>query len=408
LFFVTTCSNKVLAQPEVSFQMYPSWDAAQVAGEAVSKFNSLVNIETFEDDERDSENYGKGGDLWGGGIMITAEKKMVKGEEAPVTIRVVDCDNVVLSNKLISTNGTAGGVFNPATFKTNSNGTALVKFRLTADKAAVMKLQSEIKNVWGCPDLYTGSEVVTGIGGVPVKIEVDYFQDETKTVKRPTLPGVQIEGGEESEQTEMRHRTVLYHFPSAEDLKQGLLVAAGKNTSSPGSKSIYVTEAGWYLYSKTVTAAKIKVMAGNTPLVQAEEKGEDLVYSAEADLDHPSEVLFFKGDASNPEQFQWNIEYPATNDGLAYGGFSITKGEPGVQWTEKKLKDPKSPYKTEYILKLSIDAAEKLKKGNKAMHDLFGFDLDQMTRKIDPTNPQTNMAGASGTQTIVVRILSPY
>lgn len=42
------------------------------------------------------------------------------------------------------------------------------------------------------------------------------------------------------------------------------------------------------------------------------------------------------------------------------------------------------------------------------MKGLFGTDLDGLTGVLDPTNPQSNMAGASGSQTITIRILSPY
>jgi hypothetical protein len=79
-----------------------------------------------------------------------------------------------------------------------------------------------------------------------------------------------------------------------------------------------------------------------------------------------------------------------------------------VQWVVNKISDPNSPYKTEYLLSLKLDAAEELKKGNKAMKGLFGIDLDGLTGVLDPTNSQSNMAGASGSQTITVRILSPY
>lgn len=54
---------------------------------------------------------------------------------------------------------------------------------------------------------------------------------------------------------------------------------------------------------------------------------------------------------------------------------NIVKGEDGVEWTSKPVTDPQSPYKTEYILKLKLDAAEELKKGNKAMKDFFGLIL---------------------------------
>ena len=86
----------------------------------------------------------------------------------------------------------------------------------------------------------------------------------------------------------------------------------------------------------------------------------------------------------------------------------MQKNDNNVQWIVKKITDPKSLYKTEYLLKLHIDAAEELKKGNIAMKQLFGFDVDQMAKIFDPTNPQEGLAGASGLKIVSVRILSPY
>jgi len=192
-------------------------------------------------------------------------------------------------------------------------------------------------------------------------------------------------------------------------LKEGFLVKAENVDPDPGSKTEYVLESGYYSFSKNVQTAYIMGMVGDKAVVADQEKGSQQKFEGYASLKHPSEVFLFKGDAGNPPQFSWIVQYPAkSGEDIASGGAIIIKGEEGVQWVVNKISDPNSPYKTEYLLSLKLDTAEELKKGNKAMKGLFGIDLDGLTGVLDPTNPQSNMAGASGSQTIMVRILSPY
>ena len=407
LWMQPSCSNQIIGEREVRFQLYPVLDVDRITTEAAAQINSLVAlIEAFEDKQRLSKNFGLGGDLWGGRIKITMPNKLAKGEEARVIMEVIDCDNLVLENKQITTVGTSGGVFTPSTFTTDSEGRAIVKFRMTTDKTAIVKAACETKNIWGCQDLYTGTEAIKGIGGAPIKVTVLYEQDETKTMKRATLPSIKISGGEEAEMIEMRHRTVLYHFPSETALEKGFLVETGKDHG--GSKTEYVTETGWFHYAKSVKNAQITVKAGNVEMVRAEEDGQDKSYDGSASLEHKSHVTFYKGDTHTPPYFGWDVQYPASNDNIALGTVGLAKGDEGVTWKVTKINDPKSLYKTEYYISQTIDAAEELKKGNQAMKKMFGFDVDDLTKVIDPTNPQSNMAGASGKRNITVIIQSPY
>ena len=418
LWMQPACSNKIIAETEVRFQIYPELDLDKITQQAAAQLGPQIKkVFDFELNERDTNGYGLGGDLWNGYIDINMENTLAKGEETRVVMKVVDCDGRVLHDKEISTAGTVGGIFTPAKFKTNGEGVAIVKFRMTTDKTAFVKASCETKNVWGCEDLYTGTEAVKGLAGTPIKVSVNYEQYETKTLKRATLPGIKITGGEEAEMVEMTHRTVFYHYPSQEKLKEGLLVDAQKQgyyiglteeVPNPNIKTIYVVESGGFVFTKTVQNAKISGMAGNVEMVRAEEKGEQISYYGEANLQNPSVVMFHLGNEYDPPSFMWNVEYPASEGNLAFGGATILRGEDHVVWKVNKIADPKSIYKTEYVLSLTLYAAEELKKGNKAMKDLMGVDLDQLTGVLDPTNPQSNMAGASGYQMINVRILSPY
>ena len=417
----SSCSDKVLAKTDV-FLPYAlitenPEQVTQLARQAASTLASLINIEEFELKERAAHNYGLGGENWGGRVDITVDKTLVKGQETQVQMKVIDCDGEVLKNKQISTNRTIGGVFTPAIFTTDADGIATAKFRMTSDKRAIIVALCKTENVQGCQDLYTGSEIIKGLGGNPIKIEIAFFQDETRTLKRATLPGIKVKGGEEAEMTQMNHRTVMYHYPSQKSLKEGFLIDTEKEgyyiglseeEPDPDVKTIYVTESGSYYYSKNVANAKIIGMIGNVEAVVDEEKGSTQQNYGSASLQHPSEITFHKGDANNPPSFSWNVEYPVSNDGIAGGAVMIAKGDENVRWQVSKITDPKSIYKTEYLLTQKLDAAEELKKGNKGMKDLFGFDVDDLTKAIDPTNPQTNIAGADGGQIITVRILSPY
>ena len=418
LFMHPACSKEIVAQTEIHFQIYPFFDLDKIATQAANDLvPKLQNIYDFEQKQRRTKNYGFGGDLSGGHIEITMDKTLVKGEETQVELRVVDCDGELLKNRDISTAGTIGGIFTPAKFKTNSEGKATVKFKMLTNKTAFVKVSSEIKNVWGCDDLYTGTEAIKGLEGAPVKVTISYNQYETKIMRRATLPGVKIKGGDETEVTDMWHQTVLYYFPSKKDLEEGMLVNAEKEGSNldlaeqqsdPNASAVYVTETGYYIFSKNVDDAKIVGMIGNIEAVQGVEKGSWEEQYGVADLKHPSEVMFSLGNKNEPPSFMWIVQYPANGENIASGGATIVKGEDGVKWIVNKISDPKSIYKTEYILSLTLDAATELKKGNKAMKELFGFDSNELSKKLDPTSPQSNLFGASGTQEIKVRILSPY
>ena len=417
LFIMPACSEEEIGSAEIRFQMYPFFDLDKIATEAAHKIvPELLKIYEFERTRRASGNYGLGGDLSGGQIQINISKKMAKGEEKRIVLTVIDCDERPLRNRMISTAGTTGGIFTPATFKTDGEGKAIAKFKMTANKIAVLKASCETKNVWGCDDLYTGTAVVTAIDGAPVKVSINYQQNETRTLKRATLPGIEIKGGEETEVVSMKHRTVLYYFPSKKDLEEGFLVNAAKEqlsdeTLDSNAKTIFATESGSYNFTKSVQSARISGMVGNIEMVRGEEDGEDIQVSGSASLSHPSEVMFFLGSQNEPPSFMWNVQYPANGENVAGGGAAIVKGDNGAKWEVNRITEPNSIYKTEYVLSLTLYAAEELKKGDQAMKELFGFKLDELAKAIDPTKPTgktENMASASGSQSIDVRILSPY
>jgi hypothetical protein len=414
------CSRKVVASASVPFQASTSSEyMTSIAYQAASQLSPLIEkIKQFELKERNESDIISLDDNFAESIIIKPKKRnLAAGEQTGLEISLKDCDGTPLPNrKIVFTNGslngiqisagTTGGTVLPESVITDANGKAKATFKMGNQKTAMIEAYHIYEKPYGCESVKLGS---TPIGGAPVKVEISYLQNETRTVQRATLPGIKISGGEEAEQFIMFHTTVLYHYPAIAALKEGFLVEEEKDNREPGSRSEFIVENGYFDYKKLVQTAVIKAMMGNKEIVQAVEKGSQSNIQGQASLKHTSELSFFKGNANEPASFSWSIEYPASPDGeIAYGSMSIVKGEENVQWIVKPINDVNSPYKTEYNLSLKLDVAEELKKGNKAMKDLFGVNLDEMVNRMDPTDPKSNMAGARGTQMITVRILSPY
>ena len=416
----TACTRKIVAAADVPFQLsVQSSNTISIANQAVSQLSPLIDkIKKFELQERkDNKNVALEGGTENAIEIQPKKRNLVAGEQTEIEITMKDCDGEPLANREIiftkgSLNGTPisagtiGGTVTPAKVITDADGKAKATFKMGSERSAIIDAHRIYQKPYGCEYVKLGS---TPIGSIPVKVEVSYMQNETHTLKRATLPGVKIKGGLETEQYIIFHDATLYHYPSAAALKKGYLVMAENQDPEPGSKTEYILESGYYDFTKKEEDAKIMGMAGNIEVVQGVEKGSQKKIEGYANLQHHSEIFFFKGDANNPPQFSWNVQYPATTtDEIASAAAAIIKGDDGVEWNVKKITDPNSPYKTEYLLTQTLDASKEMTKGNKAMKDLFGFDLDGLTKVIDPTNPQEKMAVRWGSQTITVRILSPY
>lgn len=416
----TSCSRKPVAVSERFFQLTSDSGALHNEAQQIAKhFFSLIDkIKQFElKQRRENKNVALEGGFGDAILIIPKKANLAPDEQTEIEIKIHDCDGEPLGNCIIVfTNGnlngisisagTTGGIVTPSTVTTDASGRAKANFKMGSGKSAIINAHYLYENPFGCNGVKFGS---TPIGNIPIKVELSYIQNETHWIKRATLPGVKMKGGLETEQYVMFHNAVIYHYPSASNLKKGYLVMAENTDPEPGSKTEYVLETGYYDFTKKVEDAKIMGMAGNIEMVQDVEKGSQNKIEGFASLAHHSEIMFTTGNSYEPASFMWNVQYPASSgNDIAGGGATIVKGDEDVQWKVNKITDPKSVYKTEYLLELKLDAEEELKKGNKAMKELFGFDTDGLTKVIDPTNPQSNMAGASGSQTIIVRILSSY
>lgn len=412
------CTRKTVVSASHTFKIYESSKLSiTIAQQLAGALSPLIEkIKQFEINERLQNEKTALDDLFSDAITIKPKKRnLAAGEQTELEISLKDCDGFPLANReivftkgsldgILISAGTIGGTVIPGSVITDASGKAKANFKMGSAKTAIIDAYHIYDKPYGCQSVKLGS---TPINGIPVKVEVSYSQNETKTIKRATLPGVKISGGDESEQYIMFHNSVLYYYPSEKELKDGYLIMA-ENDSEPGVTE-YILETGYYEFTKSVSAATIKAMIGNVEAVQDVEEGSHKRINGTAGLEHHSEINFMKGNGRDPGAFAWSIQYPAKPEGeIAYGSMMIVEGEEGVEWKINKITDPTSPYKTEYLLKLKLDANKELKAGEKAMKELFGFDLDGLTGIIDPTNPQASMAGASGSQTMIVRILSPF
>lgn len=414
----TTCNRKTVASAEASTPITEvAYHLTDIAGNLVAQLSPVADkIFEFEKKERASDARIAFPSMSTEAISIRPKKRNLGiGEQTELEITMKDCDGEPLGNREIvfakgatpdfTIPGTTGGTVSPEKVITDAAGKAKATFKMGSSTTAMINAHYIHNTPTGCPFAKLGS---TPIGSVPLKVSISYFQNETKTLRRATLPGVDVEGGNEAEEINMSHTAILYHYPSAAAIKKGLLVDISADQMKD-SKTLPLLEVGHFNYKKKVDDASIFVIMANKRVPVEVEKGSTKEYSGVAGLEHPSEVHFFTGDAQNPPSFFWNVQYPASNgEDIATGGVSLTKDDDGVHWQVNEIKDPNSPYKTEYVLEQTVDAAEDLKKGNKAMKELFGFDVDGLTKAIDPTKTKDNMVSASGTTTVLVRILSPY
>ena len=417
----TACSRKTVAFAEVPFQSSASSDyTMSIVQQALAKLSPLTEkIKQFELKEREKDDKVAFASMETDEIKIKPKKRNLGvGEQTELEITMQDCDGHPLGNREIvftkgsiegmAIPGTTGGTVTPERVITDAGGKAKATFKMGTAKSAMINAHHLHNKPIGCPYAKLGS---FPIGSIPVKVVLSYFENESQTVRRGTLPGVYVEGGDETQSTNAAHTSIFYHFPSAAALKKGHIILVDDEHPEPDSKTEYIRDDGYYEYKKTETDAIIKAKLGNQTVVQDTEKGNNASFSALSNTKYHSTVMFTKGTANEPPMFVWNVLYPAQQDGEDFTiglGMNINKGDEGVQWLENKITDPNGPYKTEYLITVKLDAAEELKKGNKAMKDLFGFNTDELTTAIDPTKPKKDMVTATGSRSITVRILSPY
>ena len=350
LWMQPSCSDKILAETDVKFQLYPVLDIDRVTQQAVAQFIPLLKvIDGFESKERASKNYGFGGDIWGGKITILPINNVLrKGEETEVFMQVRDCDGEILRNKEISTQGTTGGVFTPAKFKTNAKGEAKTKFKLTSDKEALLKAQCETKNVWGCQDLYTGTEIINLTKG-GYRVNVGYKRMGSETINANTDEDAIALSAHEDKLWEVLYVFELFYSPLTppKDGEQIIVFPQFENAEGmpKNGKTVVMTNMGSSMFNISNKPMELLRSPVGAPLEK--EKTEIQTYNSNSPLP-PSVSFTFKN--NELVFFSAGVEFPEAEDGLnpVGGSFSLNHEFKGFPVKPKKVTDPKSQFKWVY------------------------------------------------------------
>ncbi|HZI52305.1 MAG TPA: Ig-like domain-containing protein, partial [Chitinophagaceae bacterium] len=181
LWMQPVCSNKIMAETEVRFQLYPIMEADRVTQQAVAQFAPLIKIPEFEIEQRNGKNLPLGGNLEGGMIDVQIlDRDIGIGQETGIVLWMKDCDGKMLTGQEISFGKTKGGTVWPATVNTDAEGKAMAIFKLSASLKgeAIIKAESAPINANGCKDLFTGEAIM--LAPPTYNVSVHYLKRGTK------------------------------------------------------------------------------------------------------------------------------------------------------------------------------------------------------------------------------------
>ncbi|MGI8601112.1 MAG: hypothetical protein ACR2KB_17800 [Chitinophagaceae bacterium] len=418
----TACSRKPVASVSIPFEANAATDFGNIGQQAANRLSPLIDkIKEFELKEREENStVALGNDGLNKRITITPKKKKLAiGEETEIELTMVDCDGQPLKDRDISfaattlkgfaIKSTTGGKVTPSVVKTDINGKAKAVFKMGSGSSAIINAHY----LFTKPNCSEHAKIGSyPIGGTPVMVELYYNQDETKTLKAPSLTGIKnLTEVMEVEQTVMNHRSVFYQYPTASSLKAGFLVSTERSESGTKLKTEFVSESGSYFFKRTANEVLVKPDANWIDGKQVLQEKNEAELRGVASIKYPSDVFFFKGNQYEPAYFSWTVSYPddlstpgSDLEDMVGADFKIEKGEKGAVWSVNKITDPESPYKTEYIISMKLDAATENKKAREAMKGLFGVDFENLLS----APGQDGLVEAAGERTFIVKILSPY
>jgi hypothetical protein len=406
----TTCSRKKVAAADVPFK--PSADPdyiEQIGNQAASQLSPLIDkINAFAKKERE-ENNKVAYSNWGTeSITIKPKKKhLAAGEETEIDITMKDCDGYVLANRRIDflkgsingmpINGTTGGTVTPSVVTTDANGKAKAKFKMGRGKTAMIAAHYLFYRPTGCLDAMIGS---CPINGVPVKVVVEYDIDNEITFNpKIDLGGVKMEGGDEHSYFTRMYRASFYHYPSNTPDHMLLAIVPQEKV---GMNTVFESEEGFFFYMKDKKQTNARAFLGNYQVL------EEVMDSSESETNygrvkaqHTTTFTFFKKNGMDPMSFgiYFNFENEGEENEIGTGGFpdgvSVNENDNGARITTKKITDPDSPYKTEYLVELDrkvvdVEAADKLLGTNfKGLYDAMNYKNE-------------------GTEHLRIRMLTPF
>lgn len=388
----TTCGLHRVTSAEVPFHL--SGDSAYIKGiahQAASQLSPLADkIKAFEKKERES-NKTVAFSGWGTESITIKPKKhrLAAGEETEVEISMKDCDGYPLANRQIDFTksgpgepailGTTGGTVIPSSLTTDANGKAKVKFKMGSGKTALIAAHYLFNKPSGCPGAMIGS---FPINTVPVKVVVEYSIDGNILIDpKVDLGGAKTEGGEEHSYYTRIYRSSFYHYPS--NTPENMLLAVIPEEKL-GMNNIYESEDGFFFYMKDKRETRVKMFLVNQLI------HEETMYKPESETNygrvkpqHTTTFTFYKKAGSEPMSFGINFNFQNEGEENAIGGGSLpngvfaTENDDGVKITTKRITDPNSPYKTEYLVEMdrkvgdSDTADQYMGSGLKAIADVM-------------------------------------
>jgi hypothetical protein len=418
----TTCGRKKVAAADIPFNSSsdPNY-IEQIAHQAASQLSPLIDkINAFAKKERE-ENVKVAYSNWGiESITIKPKKrKLASGEETEIEISMKDCDGYVLANRRIDfskgsingmpINGTTGGTVTPSVVTTDGQGKAKAKFKMGGAKTAIIAAHYLFNRPSGCLDAMIGS---CAINGVPIKVSIEYELEqqinvETKIEASSQAGSIKLAPGAENTWFNRYYKTTFYHYRTARpspDAPANMLFFIDPHLKD-GSATIYETEYGFfhYIHIKKEGDSHVKGTLGGD-FLETDSGFTESNYGKVRPA-HTTQFALFKGDQFDPMYF--GVAFNFTNEGEEEeigtgqfpGSITISKNDPDVKVTVRKINDPDSPYKTEYIFEMDRNPNDAT-----STDKLLGTNIQAMA---DAMKTAMGMKD-SGREYITVKIVSPY
>ncbi len=389
----TACDRKAVTSADVPFQL--SSDSKYIEGiaqQAAGKLTPLIDkIKEFELRERiERKDFALGGKQMELIKIVPSKKNLLPGESTDFTILLKDCDGLALAGREIVFGeskgeliipGTLGGIVTPAKVITDASGKATAKFKMTAGKGepAIINAHTISATSKNCVDAFLGSAKVDAMQGF--KIEIDYTMYGNSGLSINLSSDMVALSAGEGRNWKGDYTITAFHSPSAtqkpdkpfyvmadfieekveieplvEEIEIEPLVQENEKKEIPplinyaqglkfGKTYLYYSgNAESHSWGKAVTLER-SFMGAPPP--------DPLKYN-NIQFDQPSTpviVIMFK----NNELifFSCDLEFRQGREGRDFvpTGFSIEKDDPEYfPLKPKKITDPNSPYKWEYII----------------------------------------------------------
>ena len=368
LWMQPVCSNKIIAETEVRFQLYPVMDADRVTQQIVAQFAPLIKSAEFEMQQRKENNQPFGGNLDGGTIDVQILNRNIGvGQQTGIVLQMKDCDGSLLPNQEITFSKTKGGTVMPLSVKTDAQGKALAKFKLSASLKgeAIIIAESAPINAKGCKDHYTGEAVM--LAPPAYNVSVYYVKKGMRNIKWESADSIfAIKLADESEGYFVKANICFYHYTTYPGKETNIQIYPDQFEKD---QSVIIDIEGNSNLYKISNSPEIEVVPLNARHKIAADTTENINSTY---LLPPWVAMDFKNDTLY--NFEINFDFPDNENGSApaSGALRCRLGDKGVSFKTRKINDPKSPYKMENIITYLQETGEKNQIGNSTEYEV-GF-----------------------------------